>query len=232
MPRVRPTLFIGSSTEGHPVAKALQVLLDQACEVTIWSQGVFGLSQGTLESLVSALEDYDFAVLALTPDDLVNSRDTSAPAPRDNVLFELGLFMGALGRQRTYLLFDRTAKLKLPTDLAGVSAATYEPHASGNLRAALGSAATQIEDRIAKLGIRAGERLKQLSVAAESFDTAAGQMQRLVELIARSRKVELDIITTQFGSMIPVRQLNEIKQDLFDLDATLAKTRKKNEWDE
>ena len=232
MSRFRPALFIGSSTEGLPVAKALQVLLDQACEVTIWSQGVFGLSQGTLESLVAALDDFDFAVLALTPDDLVNSRNASSQAPRDNVLFELGLFMGALGRQRTFLLFDRTAALKLPSDLAGVSAATFEPHASGNLRAALGAAATQIEERVAKLGIRAGERLKQLSTAAEGFDVAAQQMQRLIELIARSRKVELDIITTQFGAMIPARQLNEIKQDLFDLDATLAKTQKRRDWDE
>lgn len=154
MLRPRPTLFIGSSTEGLPVAKALQLLLDRTLEVTVWSQGVFGLSQGTLESLVAAVNEYDFALLALTPDDLVTSRDTSAPAPRDNVLFELGLFMGAIGRQRTYLLYDRTAQLRLPSDLAGVFAATYEPHVTGNLPAALGAAATQIEEHVLKLGRR------------------------------------------------------------------------------
>jgi len=86
-----------------------------ACEVTIWSQGVFGLSEGTLESLAATLDDFDFAVLVLTPDDLSISRGSSLPAPHDNVLFELGLFMGALGRQRTYILYDRTAELKLPS---------------------------------------------------------------------------------------------------------------------
>ena len=87
MARVRPSLFVGSSTEGLRIAKALQVLLDHACEVTIWSQGVFGLGQGTLESLVLALDEYDFAVLVLTADDLVTSRDALSAAPRDNVLF-------------------------------------------------------------------------------------------------------------------------------------------------
>jgi len=122
---------------------------------------VFGLSEGTLESLVIAIEEYDFAVLALTPDDLVTSRSLPVQAPRDNVLFELGLFMGALGRNRTYLLFDRTAQLKLPTDLAGVTAATYERHTSGNLRAALGAAATQIEGNIEKFGVRPEVRSRQ-----------------------------------------------------------------------
>ena len=203
------------------MAKALQVLLDHACEVTIWSQGVFGLSQGTLESLVHALDQYDFAVLALTADDLVTSRETSTAAPRDNVLFELGLFMGGLGTDRTFIVYDRTATLKLPSDLAGVSAATFEPHASGNLQAALGAAATRIEDQAARLGVRDKERFKQLSEAALGFDSAASQMQRLIELIARSRKVELDVISTQFGPFIDPNKLSQMRRDLADLEATL-----------
>jgi len=41
MARSRPSVFAGSSAEGLKIAKALQVLLDHVCEVTIWSQGVF-----------------------------------------------------------------------------------------------------------------------------------------------------------------------------------------------
>jgi hypothetical protein len=214
-------MFVGSSTEGLKIAKALQVLLDHVCEVTIWSQGVFGLSQGTLESLVNALEEYDFSVLVLTADDLVTSRDAEFAAPRDNVLFELGLFMGGLGRSRTFIVYDRTAGLKLPTDLAGVSAATFEPHANGNLQSALGAAATRVEEQVGRLGVRDRERFKQLSEAAQGFDSAAAQMQKLVELIARSRKVELDIISTQFGPLIDPDKLSQINRDLSDLEETL-----------
>jgi hypothetical protein len=222
MARLRPSVFIGSSTEGLKIAKALQVLLEHPCEVTIWSQGVFGLSQGTLESLVMALDEYDFAVLVLTADDLVHSRDTSASAPRDNVLFELGLFMGGLGRNRTFIVYDRTAGLRIPSDLAGVSAATFEPPTSSNLQSALGAAATRIEEQVVRHGLRGKERLKQLSEAAEGFDSAAAQMHKLVELIARSRKVELDIIATQFGSLLAPDKLRQINSDLLDLEATLS----------
>jgi len=221
MARTRPSVFVGSSIEGLTIAKALQVLLDHACEVTIWSQGVFGLSRGTLESLVSALDEYDFAVLVLTPDDLVTSRDASSAVPRDNVLFELGLFMGGLGRSRTFIVYDRTAGLRLPSDLAGVSAATFEPHSSGNLQSALGAAATRMEEQITRFGVRDRERFRQLSEAARGFDSAASQMQKLVELIARSRKVELDIISSQFGPMIAPDKLQQMKRDLTDLEETL-----------
>jgi hypothetical protein len=221
MARNRPTLFVGSSSEGHKIAKAIQVLLDHSCEVAIWNQGIFGLSEGFLESLVAALDDFDFAVLVLTPDDLLTSRNEFSSAPRDNVLFELGLFMGALGRKRTFVIYDRSVKLKLPSDLAGVTAATFEPHASGSLQSALGAATTRIEDQISKLGIRDAERLKTLSDAAKGFDEAASQMEKLVELIARSRKVELDIISTQFGPLIAPDKLKQMKQDMIDLEKTL-----------
>jgi len=226
MARNRPTLFVGSSSEGLKIAKAIQVLLDQSCEVTIWSQGIFGLGEGTLESLVNILDDFDFAALVLTPDDLLTSRNESSSAPRDNVLFELGLFIGALGRKRTFIIYDRSAKLKMPSDLAGVSAATYEPHSTGNLQSALGAAATRIEDQILKLGVRDTERLKGLSEAAQGFDKAASQMEKLVELIARSRKVELDIISTQFGPLIAPDKLKQMNRDLVDLEETLSRSKK------
>ena len=225
MARSRPTLFVGSSSEGLKTAKALQFLLDHSCEVTIWSQGIFGLGEGTLESLVRALDEFDFAALVLTPDDLLMSRKKSSPAPRDNVLIELGLFMGALGRNRTFIVYDRSATLKLPSDLAGVTAATFEPHQSGNLVAPLGAAATLIEDRIAKLGLRDSERVKGLSQAAKGFDDAATQMENLVELIARSRKVELDIISSQFGPLIAPEKLTQMKQDMAELEVTLNRAK-------
>ncbi|MBN7771653.1 nucleotide-binding protein [Marinobacter daepoensis] len=150
----RLSIFIGSSVEGLPCAKALQVNLDHACEVTIWHQGVFGLGGGTLEDLSKKLDQVDFAILVVTPDDLIVSRDREQAAPRDNVLLELGMCIGTLGRERSFLVYDRTAGLKLPSDLAGITPATYQPHSDGNLSAALGAASTQIEKKAIELGIR------------------------------------------------------------------------------
>src|SRR5215467_13531779 len=99
--------------------------------------------------------------------------------------------MGGLGRDRAFIVYDRTAPLKLPSDLAGVMAATFEPHASDSLESALGAASTRIAQRIEQLGLRDRERLKVLSEAADELGGAATQMDRLVQLLARSRKVEL-----------------------------------------
>lgn len=154
MPMDRPLLFVGSSTEGLKYAQALQLNLDHALEVVLWSQGVFGLSDGTLEALVQKLETIDFAALVLTPDDLIDSRGSESHTPRDNVLLELGMCIGALGRKRTFIVFDRSKSLKLPSDLAGITTATFQPHSDGNLQAALGAACTQIEQSTLILGER------------------------------------------------------------------------------
>jgi Predicted nucleotide-binding protein containing TIR-like domain len=151
---MRPSLFIGSSSEGIAIAQAIQRNLDNSCEVEIWSQGTFGLSGGTLQSLLLVANRFDFAVLVLTPDDLVESRGICMSASRDNVLFELGLFMGSLGPERTFVVFDRSSNLKLPSDLAGVTMATYQPHRSGNLSAALGRASSEIEQAVKRCGHR------------------------------------------------------------------------------
>jgi hypothetical protein len=165
----RPTIFIGSSVEGLEVAEAIQLNLDHKCQVTIWSQGVFGLSHGTLESLVENLNRYDFAILVLTPDDLNTSREQVKQAPRDNVLLEMGMFIGAIGRLRTFIVYDRTVDLKLPTDLAGITPATYAPHDDGNLQAAVGPVCTQIKQAIKDLGSRSKSELTGVIELGESF---------------------------------------------------------------
>jgi hypothetical protein len=145
-------MFIGSSVEGKLVAEAIQEDLDYEVASTVWHQGVFGLSGGTLETLVACLDEYDFAALVLTADDLIEKRNMSGKSPRDNVLLELGLFLGALGRYRTFIIHSRTNPPMLPTDLAGITTATYEERP--NLRAALGPACTSIKRAIGKQGIR------------------------------------------------------------------------------
>ncbi|QJW90497.1 hypothetical protein HNV11_14470 [Spirosoma taeanense] len=213
----KPSVFIGSSTEGLKIAKTIQLLLDRVCEVTIWSQGVFGLSKGYLEELVYSLEKFDFAILVLTPDDMTISREMESESPRDNVIFELGLFVGGIGRNRTYVVYDRTKKIKIPSDLAGISMANFELHSNGNLESSLGACCTRIENEIEKNGIRENKRFNQLADATKNVDKTNQKFQTLINLMARSRKVELDVIASQFGEFINTDHLKEIKKDLDDL---------------
>jgi hypoxanthine phosphoribosyltransferase len=194
----RPSLFVGSSSEGLNIASALQVALDYECEVELWTQGVFGLTKGSLESLVNSLTRFDFAVLALTPDDLTLSRGIKKPSARDNVLFELGLFIGALGRERTFILCDRTKAIPFPSDLAGVTPVTYEPHSSGNEVSSLGAACTLIKNAIHKLGPRNSKSGLTISSApAFTFD----EIKQMVANIHRRIETEFrpDIIVTMSG---------------------------------
>ena len=66
--------------------------------------------------------------------------------------------MGALGREKTYIVYCRDEKLDLPTDLAGVTAATFAKHSDGNLVAALGPVCTRIKTAIRAAQVSEGTR--------------------------------------------------------------------------
>ncbi len=150
-----PRLFIGSSTEGLTVARSLQAELETAkvCEVDSWHLA-FEPSGYAIHSLVTASRSVDFAVLVATPDDVLHSREKVHQAVRDNVIFEFGLFIGALGLERTYLLSTESAHLHLPTDLQGLTRLPYSPRSDGNQRAAMNSAVLTLQGQVSAHGKR------------------------------------------------------------------------------
>ncbi len=139
----RPRVFIGCSVEGLPAAKLIQLNLSHSANTDLWSQGVFGLSSGTLETLTNKAAEYDYAILVLTPDDLLIKREDVQLSARDNVLFELGLFMGTLGRSNTFIVAEE--KVSMPSDLAGITPARYSLEGKDNPVAELGPVCTKIE---------------------------------------------------------------------------------------
>ncbi len=127
-PNRKPILFIGSSSEQLHIAKAVGAAIpNEAASVTLWSHGVFGASSFPVDDLETQLGISDFALLVAGPDDQVTSRGDHSGAPRDNVIFELGLFMGALSRSRTFLLMPKGLKVKIPTDLLGLTRIQFDP---------------------------------------------------------------------------------------------------------
>jgi hypothetical protein len=194
----KPSLFIGSSSEGLEFARAVRTLLSHDAEVTIWNEGLFGAGHIIIDTLINALPRFDFAVLVLAPDDLVISRESTSFGPRDNVIFELGLFMGRLGRSRTLILHEREAALKIPTDLAGIMLATYEwPRADRDHQAAVGVACDSIRRVVRDLGVSDRRAAKVIG------DISSRQEQQQQELSTqraqiRALQVALQAIVTQY----------------------------------
>jgi hypothetical protein len=142
-------MFIGSSSEGLDIAEALYVALGKTVEATLWPD-VVGLGEGILYALVDqARTSFDFAAFVLTPDDLTQKKGKTMPAARDNVLFELGLFMGALGRERTFMVRrPATTAMQWPSDFGGIVVAEIQERRDGELGPALTSAAVKIKQAI------------------------------------------------------------------------------------
>ncbi len=146
-------LFIGSSTEALDYANAIQENLERDADCTVWTQGIFGLSRPIFTELLSKLSSFDCAVFVFSPDDKLVLRGEKKLAARDNVVFELGFFCGRVGEGRAFVVAPYDIKnLHLPTDLSGFTMATYRAKRDdGNIRAALGSACTQIRREIGGL---------------------------------------------------------------------------------
>lgn len=141
-------VFIGSSSEGLDVARAVKRQFRDITQTDLWNEGVFVLNKSNLDSLLKAANLYDFAVLCLTPDDLLESRGEEHSAPRDNILFELGLFMGRMGIYRTFVVCEERAKL--PSDFAGISVSTFRAPQDGNLLSAVSNACSDIREAMQK----------------------------------------------------------------------------------
>lgn len=149
-----PTMFIGSSSEGKEVAEYWQAALEQHCDSDVWDQHIFQPGNETLNGLLDASRRYDFATLVLSPDDLTDKRGTSSYSPRDNVIFELGMFLSTLGRERVFILKKTGQSLHLPSDLLGSNLLQYSDRKTVNLRAQLNPPALKARESMEKLGRR------------------------------------------------------------------------------
>ena len=147
-----PEVFIGSSSEGLDIAYAVQEELEHDANATVWSQGMFQLSSTILDDLLRTLDTTDFGIFVFSADDVLKIRDQHVLSVRDNVIFELGLFIGRLSKERSYFIIpNHDNRLHLPTDLLGITPATFNA-ARKDIRAAIGPACNKIRKSIRELG--------------------------------------------------------------------------------
>jgi hypothetical protein len=125
----KPRIFLGSSGQQAKLLRAITRGLDDVADVEPWTT-TFNPGRGTLDRLVELAHEVDFAAFVFAQDDWT-STEASQPgqaSPRDNVVFEAGLFGGALGIRRTFILHAHGSKL--PSDLLGLTSVRYDPAAS------------------------------------------------------------------------------------------------------
>ena len=148
-----PIMFLACASESLGVAEAIKAELNSRnLIVKLWTDGVFKPSNHTIEDLETTLNNVDFALAVFSADDKVVSRDKNTVAPRDNTIFELGLFAGAIGRKRTFFIRDKDRDIKIPPDLAGVTSLSYST--LDEHRWDIAHACDTIRTRILELGQR------------------------------------------------------------------------------
>lgn len=123
-----PYVFIGSSAEKLKVAESLQVQLGNRKVLTRnWGQnGVFKYGSSNLDNLISMANDVDYACFIVDDDDIKISRGQEFSAMRDNVLFEIALFTGTLGKDNVFVICNRDNKPSFPSDYNGISTMEYQ----------------------------------------------------------------------------------------------------------
>jgi predicted nucleotide-binding protein len=146
-----PKVFFGSSSEYSAALDALSRAMRSSGAVFdhIDWRSTFRGGDLTLERLVEVAAEMDFAVLVFSPDDIVHSREKQSPAPRDNVVFEAGLLMGNVGRERVLPLVPADVKPKLPSDWLSWNWIEFDTTREG-----YAAAASKIAECIRHLGVR------------------------------------------------------------------------------
>lgn len=150
-----PTVFLGSSKEKSKELEILADLIRTHALVELWTDhSLWQAGDFVLESLLTLVPRCDFAVLIFSKDDLTESRGITLGSPRDNVVFEAGLFMSQIGRQRTLIVAPQGGEheLKVLSDFAGLNLIFYDvPADRADLIEALRPAAERIRQRISNL---------------------------------------------------------------------------------
>lgn len=152
-----PRITVASSSEQIKVARKIATALEETKEWTVhvWDE-LFNFSNSYIESLEDELELADFAVVVLTGNDAANVRKKAVVLPRDNVIFELGLFIGRLGRSRCFFFVDAESGTQIASDLSGVKPVRFYPNAfaANPGKPSLKTQANRVKKQLRELGVR------------------------------------------------------------------------------
>ena len=137
-------VLVFSSTEGLGTAAAVKAGLTRlGHEVRVWNELVFLPGQILVNALIDSVPSFDAAVLVMTPDCSLTHRGEVFDAPGDNLVLELGICLGALGPERTFVLAPADQNFRMPSDIRGLLYTSYNA-AVKNRKASVQSACDAI----------------------------------------------------------------------------------------
>ena len=192
----KPKIFVASSAEARRLAQAVQQELEYMADVTPWYQDAFVVGQNVIDELGRNLRASDFGIFIFAPDDSLRMRARSQKSVRDNVILELGMFIGRLGKERSFIIRPEGKGLRVPTDLLGVVTGKYVDR-TDNPRAAVATACTQIVDAIQR----------QLSAHSRSLDQT---VETALETVCRAMSVPVTPERATLRTFIFRRENNEL----------------------
>jgi len=137
----RPTIFIASSDEALPIARAVKEQFAKHTGVDIWNENIFTVNRNYLDTLLNRASYYEYFIAVFAPDDVVTRRKKLVQVTRDNVIFEFGLFLGRLGPNRAFLILQEGVDLF--SDWSGIEIARF-PKGKANEIPAVGAACDKI----------------------------------------------------------------------------------------
>ena len=152
---MRPRIFIGSSRESLDVAKRIKDFFTPDYNCYLWTDEIYKNNESFLETLMKSASLFDFSFMVFAADDLISVRGDVIEEPRDNVLFEYGLFLGRVGLDRAFVIAEDTAKL--PSDLLGITVTKYSTTTSDDGKK---TATASLEEGLAKLKRQTDESLR------------------------------------------------------------------------
>lgn len=121
---MKPRIFIGSSYESLQIAERIKNYFSSDYDCHLWSDDIFKSNESFMDTLMKSASLFDFGIMIFAKDDSAIVRGKEFDIPRDNMLFEYGLFLGRVGIDRAFIVVEKDTKL--PSDLFGITNVFYE----------------------------------------------------------------------------------------------------------
>lgn len=185
MTDLKPKIFIGSSTAGYPIAEKVKTNLSSVADCFLWQEhDVWETNRSTFDNLIGMSNYFDFGVFVATSDDLTLTNDKLVIEPRDNVILEMALFLGAMGHNKSFLLVEEG--VKLPSDFSGIFMPRFDKTKDDSILAACDEYKAKIVEHY-QLG-----HLSLYPTTALAIGYYKNFVSDLVESVQTAEKLELD----------------------------------------